>query len=181
RLCERLVLADAEESARAPRLFAGFAVDPVEEVKQGRLLEDFYHILATFRIDLPSLAQRRDDLPHLVDRFLRRLSGDEERPVHMLTADAWEVVLGYDWPGNLRELYATLQSARQHGQGEAIDATDLPGYLRQAVSLAATPGPRPERPLPYDRLIEQLERRLIEMALRRARGNRSRAAELLSI
>src|SRR5262249_13139607 len=110
------------------------------------------------------------------------------RPVHSLTADAWEVVLGYDWPGNLRELYASLQSARQHS-GEpghvsaesAIDAADLPGYIRQAVCLAATPGPRSERPLLYDRLIEQLERRLIEMALRRAGGNKSRAAEMLSL
>ena len=57
----------------------------------------------------------------------------------------------------------------------------LPAYIRQAVRLAATPGPHPERPLPYDQLLEQLERRLIEMSLRRARGNRSRAAELLSI
>jgi DNA-binding protein Fis len=182
RLCERLVVpADAENAPRTPRLFAGFTTDPAEEVKQGRLLEEFHHALATFRIDLPSLLQRRDDLPHLVDRFLERLAGDGGRLVHGLTADAWEVVLAYGWPGNLRELYTVLQSARQHSKGETIDATDLPAYVRQAVRLAATPGPHPERALPYDRLIEQLERRLIEMSLRRAKGNKSRAAELLSL
>src|SRR5262249_5080714 len=153
--------------------FAGFGTDPAEEVKQGHLLEEFHQALATFRIDLPSLGQRRDDLPHLVDRFLQRLSDEGERPVQTLTADAWEVVLAYAWPGTQPELSAVLQWARQHSQSEAIDATDLPAYVRQVVRLAATPGPQPERALSYDRLIEQLERRLIEMSLRRARGNRS--------
>src|SRR5205085_11586946 len=105
---------------------------PAEEVREGRLLEELHHALATLRIDLPGLAQRRDDLPHLVDRFLQRLGEDGERPIHTLTADAWEVVLAYSWPGNLRELYTSLQSARQHAQGEAIDAVDLPGYIRHS-------------------------------------------------
>src|SRR5262249_12475343 len=130
RLCEWLKPVEADDSLRPPRLFAGFSSDPAEEVTQGRLVEELHHGLATLRIDLPSLAPRRADLPHLVDRFLQRLNGDDRRPVHALTADAWEVVLAYAWPGNLRELYAALQSARQHCQGEALDATDLPAYIR---------------------------------------------------
>ncbi len=180
RLCDGLA-PDRDGPPRGPRLLAGFRTDPAVEVAAGRLLPEFYHALGTLRVDVPSLAERRDDLPHLVDRFLRRQSADGGRPAHGLTADAWEVVLAYAWPGNLRELYNVLQSARGHATAEAVDAADLPAYVRQAVRLAAQPGPRPERTFPYDQLVEQVERQLIRMALRRARGNKSRAAEALAI
>jgi DNA-binding NtrC family response regulator len=180
RLCEWLT-GPAAEGRAVPRLLAGCRGDPGEEVARGRLLEEFCHALGTFRIDVPSLAQRRDDLPHLIDRMLRRLGGDGGRAVTGLTPDAWEVVLAYAWPGNLRELYATLQSARQHASGDALDAPDLPAYVRRLVRLEGEPGPRAERVLPHDQLLEKVERHLIVMCLQRARGNRTKAAELLAM
>jgi DNA-binding NtrC family response regulator len=118
-----------------------------------------------------------------VEQFLERASAAADRPVAALTADAWELLRTYGWPGNLRELYAVLLSACLRASGSQIDASDLPAYLRLAVRLDRTvkPPAAAERSLPLDQLLEQAERRLILLALQRAKGNKSRAAELLSI
>jgi transcriptional regulator with AAA-type ATPase domain len=181
RLCALLERETNTPGARSPRFLAGFSEDPHEQVRRGRLLEEFGQALGTFRIDVPSLAERRDDLPHLVDRLLQRLNADGDRVVQALTPDAWEVVLAYGWPGNLRELHGVLRSARVHAASDTVDAVDLPAPVRQAVRLGELPGPRPERTFPYDRLVEQVERHLLQTALRQARGNRSKAAEILAI
>jgi DNA-binding NtrC family response regulator len=164
-----------------PRILAGCPADPLQDVHAGRLLEKLYAVLATLVIEVPPLRARLADLPDLVDRLLTRLDGDGERRVTGLTPAAWELVREYRWPGNLRELYAVLAGCRERAAGAEIDVTDLPAYLRLAVRLDETPSAAPERGLPLDRLLEQTERRLIELALRRARGNKSRAAEMLAM
>ena len=179
RLCEWLT-EPAPEGA-LPRLLAGASVNPEEAVRQGRLMGELYHALSTLRIDLPRLDERRDDLPHLVDRLLRRLNGDGEKPIQSLSADAWEIVLAYRWPGNLRELYAVLQSARSHARGDVIDAADLPAFVRRAglpEQVAAAPA---AGGIPLQSLLERVERRLIEMALKRTHGNQTQAADLLGV
>lgn len=161
------------------RLLAGCrAAD--EALQQGRLLPELYHALATLRIDLPTLAERRDELPHLVDRLLRRLNGDGGRTIEGLSPDAWEVVLAYDWPGNFRELFAVLESGRQHTAGSMIDAADLPAYLRRAA-LPEPSASAVSAVMPLVPLLEKVERRLIELALRRTRGNQTQAADLLAV
>jgi DNA-binding NtrC family response regulator/PAS domain-containing protein len=162
------------------RLLAGCR-DPDEALRQGRLLPELYHALATLRIDLPTLAQRRDELPHLVDRLLHRLNGDGGRTVQGLSPDAWEVVLAYNWPGNLRQLFAVLQSARQHVSGDMIDAADLPAYLRRAALPEQAAPASAGEVIPLESLLEKVERRLIELALRRTHGNLTQAADLLAV
>jgi DNA-binding NtrC family response regulator/PAS domain-containing protein len=162
------------------RLLAGCR-DPDEALRQGRLLPELYHALATLRIDLPTLAERRDELPHLVDRLLRRLNSDGDRPAVGLSPDAWEVVLAYSWPGNLRQLFAVLQSARQHATSDMIDATDLPAYIRRAALPEQAPPAAAAEVTPLLPLLEKVERRLIELALRRAHGNQTQAADLLAV
>jgi transcriptional regulator with PAS, ATPase and Fis domain len=138
-------------------------------------------------ITLPPLAERQADLPDLTERMLQRANGLDERRVVGLSPEAWEFMRAYRWPGNLRELYTVLVSARSHavgrpvGAGERIEASDLPAYLRQAVNLERTSGPAPTRPLPLDQLLQEAEKRLIQLALRRSGGKYNRAAELLGI
>jgi len=163
------------------RIISGFREDPLEAVRRGELLEELAHALATLRIDLPTLAQRHDDLPHLVDRMLRRLESNPGKKVYGLTPDAWEILLAYAWPGNLRELFVVLQGAGRHAPGEAIDAGDLPAYIRQVVRLSHVPAARPERALHVAPIVEQVEQRLIELALRRAQGKKNLAAKLLDV
>lgn len=175
RLCERL---GADEG---PQVVAGCGSDPAGEIQSGRLLEELYHALAVVTISLPPLRERTDELPRLVEQFLERTNEDGDRRILGLTPEAWEVVRAYRWPGNLTELLAVLREARLRARGDHIGFSDLPAPLRLAVRLAQTGEAPPERPLNLDRILQEAERRLILLALRRARGNRSRAAEILGI
>jgi DNA-binding NtrC family response regulator len=169
------LLADPE--AARPQVIAGSRTNPADDVRAGRLLPELHGTLATLVIEVPLLRERRAELPWLVERLLPRAGLRAERPIGGLTPEAWALIEAYAWPGNIRELSAVLAGACARAAGDRIDAADLPAYLR----LEQTPGPAPERPLPLDPLLEQVERRLIELALHKCRGNRSRAAELLAI
>jgi hypothetical protein len=169
RLCRLL---DAGDGEAAPRVLAGVRVDPAAP---GSMLEDLACRLGTLVVRLPALQERREDLPHLVERLLEPASAATGRRVPGVTPPAWEALRAHAWPGNLAELYAVLVSACERA-GEQIDAADLPLYLRRDRRSP----PAEERPLPLKQLLEGAERRLIELALRRG-GNRSRAAELLQV
>jgi transcriptional regulator with AAA-type ATPase domain len=177
RLCELVAAPDGG----APRVLAGCAADPAEEVRSGRLLDELYASLAVLTLHVPPLRERAADLPLLVRRLLERWGEDEGPRVTGLTAEAWEALRGHAWPGNLRELFAVLAAARRRAKNGRIDAADLPASLRLTKRLGETPGRAPERPLPLDRLLEQAEKRLIELALRRTGGHKARAAEALAI
>jgi DNA-binding NtrC family response regulator len=166
-----------------PHLIAGSLVAPRDEVFAGRLLDSLHAVLTTLVIDLPPLRERQADLPSLVKRHLARLDADKAGAATptKLTPAAWELLREHRWPGNVRELHTVLVGGHARAGPEGIDVADLPAYLRQAVSLERTPAALPERSMPLDQLLEQAERRLIEVALQRARGNKSRAAELLAI
>jgi transcriptional regulator with PAS, ATPase and Fis domain len=173
-------LGENEENS-GPRFIAGCSSDVEEAIRSGRLVEEFACAFGTLSISLPPLRERLADFPLLVERFLERINSGNSRSVTGLTSEAWDVLRAYGWPGNLRELYMVIQSACQRTSGERIDATHLPAKLRLAVRLERIPEPLPEQPLRLDDILEQAERRLILSALRKANGNRSRAAELLSI
>jgi transcriptional regulator with AAA-type ATPase domain len=175
RLCERLAA-----GGEGPRVLAGCAAAPAEEVRAGRLLEELACALGVVVLEVPPLRQRRDDLPWLVERLLERAGAGREAPVQGLTPAAWELVRGYPWPGNLRELYAALAGAAGRCPGERIDAEHLPAPLRLAQTLEETPGPV-ERALPLEELLLEAERNLIRMALRRSGGHQGRAARLLRV
>jgi hypothetical protein len=182
-LQERLLrwLSAAGEKDTRPRLICGSRADLTETVRQGQLLDELFQALATFRIDVPPLKDRLDDLPHLADRTLQRLEAEDSRPIRTISPDAWEILLAYTWPGNLRELFDVLQGARRHAQANVLDAVDLPAYLRQQVALAQMPAARTDTPVPVRTLLAHVERRIIELALRRARGQKRLAAKLLSV
>src|SRR5262249_20122651 len=152
---------------------------PGEEVKAGRLREELAHALGTLVLAVPPLRQRRADLPWLVERLLARLGVRGGAAVQGLAEDAWGLGNPYAWPGDLRELSRAPASAGEKAAGERLPAAELRAYIRLAVRLEQTPGRPPERPLPLDKLLEDVERRLIELALRRFDGNKTRAAQHL--
>jgi DNA-binding NtrC family response regulator len=110
----------------------------------------------------------------LTEAFLKRANEAAERSLTGVSADALEVLRTYRWPGNLDEFYEVLRAAVLRAKGQAIEAGDLPFYLR------SKPAPV-QKPLALDAVLEQVERRLIVNALRQAKNNKSRAAELLTI
>jgi DNA-binding NtrC family response regulator len=181
-LRDRLGALAADSNTRGPRVIAGTGPAGTAENASGQLRDDLLCALGTLVLDIPPLRDRpAADLPWLVERLLQRATGANLPCGASLTPEAWEYVYAYRWPGNIRELYEVLAGAYARAgsgpQPTRIDASHLPNYVR----LANTPGPAPGRSLPLVRLLDQAERRLIELALRLAQGNKSRAAEILSV
>jgi transcriptional regulator with PAS, ATPase and Fis domain len=162
-----------EESA-GPRIMAGMSADPDEEVQSSRLLPDLYCKLSPVTIALPPLRERLDDLGRLLTELLPRAAAAAGREVKAITPTTLELLRSYSWPGNLRELYHVLVGACLHAEGDQLEPAHLPFYLRPA-------SPTGQRSLPLDSLLEQVERRLILLALRLADNNRTRAAEILAV
>jgi transcriptional regulator with PAS, ATPase and Fis domain len=175
RLIEVAAVLPGEGEGRrpGPRLLAGCAADPAIEVGQGRLLEELHCALGVLTVSLPPLRLRRAEFPILVRRLLARLADRSQAPTE-LTADAWEVLRAWPWPGNLRELDAVLHSACRRAKGEKIEVEELPWYLRGAP-------PPPPRSLPLRTLLQEVERRLITLALQASEHNKTKAARLLGV
>jgi PAS domain S-box-containing protein len=170
----------AESAEDAPRLMAGFRVVPDGKAEAAELSEELHCALGTLVIRLPSLRERTTELPNLTAWVLEKLHADGQGPLPKLTSSALEILQAYSWPGNWRELHQVLAAALSHCENSRIDGTDLPAYLRIAVKMQA-PAAESDRLLPLDSLLEQAERRLIEHAMKLAGGNKTRAAEILSI
>ncbi|HTU90621.1 MAG TPA: helix-turn-helix domain-containing protein [Gemmataceae bacterium] len=184
-LCERMrrPLPDGRgsEGAMTPRIFAGCGMPPALAVGPGRMLDELACALGVLMLDVPPLRDRLADLPFLVERMLPRACAGRELRVTSLSSDAWAILHNYSWPGNLRELYNALRSACAHCRSEQLRAADMPAELRRAVQREQTP-PRPaDKSLPLEHLLEEAERRLIQLALQRAGGRKARAARLLGI
>ena len=134
------------------------------------LREDLYYRLGVVRIEVPPLRERRQDIPLLVDAFLRRAPP----PRRAVTEDAMLHLTQHDWPGNVRQLRHVLENARVMSASEVLDVSDL--ALPSPAGQAASAGR-----LDLRENLEQLERQLIETALATSRGNRAQAARLLGI
>jgi PAS domain S-box-containing protein len=146
-----------------------------------RLRTDLYYALTTMVIRLSPLRERLEELPLLAQHLLDRANLRGGRQPRGFTAEALAALTAHDWPGNLRELARVVDAAHAACEGDAIRADDLPRAIRGHLGAAHTPPTMPPQVTPLDELLTQVERRLIEQALARARQNKSRAAELLDI
>jgi DNA-binding NtrC family response regulator len=160
-------------NSQLPVLLAGSTSDPQEDLRAGRLLGELHCLLSPLTITLPPLRERLQDLPWLSQRLLERAGVAAGHTAAGLTDDAMAVLRSYAWPGNIRELYQVLVTACGRAKEERIGAGDLPYHLRATAAPAV-------RALPLDSLLEQVERRLILLALKQTK-NKTEAAELLSI
>lgn len=170
-------LADAvrlHENPDFPRLIVGHRNEPALEIEKGRLLAEFHCAVSPLSIIVPRLSERLDELPRFVDVFVQRANALQPHSVHGVSAEAMSVLRGHDWPGNLRELQNVVREACVRAKGERIEPGDLPFSVRHGELP-------PERRLPLDTLLEQVERRLIALALKLTQNNQTRAAELLEV
>lgn len=171
----------AEPESNRPRVI-GSVIGPTEqEIEQGRLLHELACSLATIPIRLPPLRDRLAELPLLIQGIVDRTNADRPRPMQGVGKEAMEAIRAHAWPGNLRELRAVLETAAAHATTDRIELADLPASVRTRLQLDQASGRPALKPLPLRQLLEQVERRLIEMALRRAKGKKGRAARILAI
>jgi DNA-binding NtrC family response regulator len=156
------------------RLLAATHRDLEALVRQDRFREDLYYRINVVTLTLPPLRDRRQDLPLLIDHFVRTFAAKNAKPIAGLTREAREALLRYDYPGNVRELENLIERAVVLTRDEIIGIGDLPLTLHD-------PAPEPATPPGLDAAVEALERRMIRDALGRASGVQTRAAELLGI
>jgi DNA-binding NtrC family response regulator len=158
------------------RLIAATNRDLRAEVLAGRFREDLFYRLSTIEIRVPGLTERPEDIPVLVQHFLKKYSQIYGKRFQGLTRRAQIVLLQHDWPGNVRELENVISGAAITANSDFIDVTDLPELLRKT----RRPFVGPEQnwlPLP----LEEMRRIHVQRVMEMCEGNRVRAAQVLGI
>jgi len=171
------------------RVIAATLRDLGRLVEKGEFREDLYYRLNVVNVRVPPLRERQSDILLLARAFLTRFNRElnREPPVLGLSPEAEALMVSYTWPGNVRELENAMERAVLLAEGELILPQNLPERLWSAPPSAATePASVPTRPpaeanLSLKQAIRDLEESYIRAALRRTRGNRTRAAEVLEI
>jgi transcriptional regulator with PAS, ATPase and Fis domain len=158
------------------RVVAATNQDPAVAVQKGKLREDLFYRLNVFAITLPTLRERREDIPLLIQAFLAEFNARNNKSIAGVNNDAMRILDGYNWPGNVRELRNVIERATILADSQFIEPKHLPSALvqvgeRTQPALALAPGTS----------VEEAERRLIQMTLEHTRQNKTRAAEILGI
>ncbi len=160
------------------RVIAATNKDLAAEMKKGSFRDDLFFRLNVIRIAVPSLAERREDIPLLAAHFMRTFAREHGQRVKTLDASALTVLHAHPWPGNVRELRNTIERLAIMVSGDEITARDL-GFLVGTHGPGAQGGPGDLRPLHEAR--ERFERDYIAQALAAHDGNVSRTAEALRV
>ncbi len=158
------------------RILAATHRDLERAMREGAFREDLYYRLNVVSIQIPPLRERREDIPPLLDHFLRKFAEKNRRPVTGLTAAARDALLRYEYPGNVRELENIVERAVLLCRGGVIDLEDLPMALRPGKRGATEPA---ASRLPD--LLAGIERQAIRAALERHGGVQTAAAAELGI
>jgi len=145
-------------------------------MKKGKFREDLYYRLNVVSINIPPLRERKEDILPLCDLFIERYASENKKEITGFTREAFDVLMKYDFPGNVRELENIVERAVVLARNSQITLNDLPPHIfiqpdtRQASSESG-----------LDKQVEALEVHLIQKELRKAGGNQSKAARALKI
>jgi two-component system nitrogen regulation response regulator GlnG len=178
------------------RVLAATNKDLEKEVSLGHFRGDLFYRLHVFNIHLPPLRERRDDIPLLIEHYVRAFTRTLNRPMYSLTPEVQDFLSAHDWPGNVRQLQSVLKYAMITTPGDVITMDSLPEKFRTAL---LSPAPRAGPPaLPdvtlltenllrdgetdiYRRLILAVDRAVLLEVLRHVKGNQVQASQLLGI
>ncbi len=146
-----------------------------KEVAEGRFREDLYYRLNVVQISMPTLRERKDDIPLLADYFLSVFKEETVIPSLIISKAAMEKMIQYDWPGNIRELRNAIERAVVMGNGKEILPEDLP------IATARTNYPGLQIGLTLEEALNQFKKEFIIHNLKHTGGNRSKAAKSMAI
>ena len=162
------------------RLISSSNRDIQQAIDDGSFRSDLFYRLSGIQIHVPPLRERKEDIPLLARHFVEKYANEMRRPVPTIAPEALLLLTNYSWPGNVRELRNTIERALILGQGDVIEAEQLP----KEVTATALAEPEPELSfhIPQTGLrLTDLEKKLVEEALELAEGNQVQAARLLGI
>lgn len=145
-----------------------------EEVKAGRFREDLYYRLNVVHLKVPSLKERKDDLPLLIDSFIKRFAAENEKEIIGIDSKAKAALLKYDWPGNIRQLQNCIESSVVMSNGKQIKLEDLPLSVSEYTGQEAIS-------IPMGISLEDAEKIIIMQNLSANKGNKSKTADVLGI
>ena len=178
------------------RVIAATNQDLQKMVGEGRFREDLYYRINVIHVHLPPLRDRREDVPLLADHFLAKYTKGVGKPVQSVSHEAQELLAAYAWPGNVRELENVIERAVALEQSATVLPESLPPHVRagatmlpRTASASAAPGQAASSPgLPdltegfdLEAVGEEFYRHYIALALERAGGVQTRAAEMLGM
>jgi DNA-binding NtrC family response regulator len=149
-------------------------------VAAGDFSRQLAYALSTITIELPPLVERLEDLPLLAQAFLEEANATSLKQLGRFTPEALDRLAAYPWPGNVDELAAMVREAHARAQAIEVDTPDLPQRIALAADAASHP-PRREEAIELEEFLARVEKELIVRALRRAKGNKSKAAKLLGL
>ncbi|MBL7093867.1 sigma-54-dependent Fis family transcriptional regulator [candidate division KSB1 bacterium] len=142
-----------------------------ELVQVGKFREDLFYRLNVVTILIPPLRERKDDIPFLIDHFLKKHSKNNQ---YQIADEAFDIMLNHEWPGNVRELENTIERAIVISQDEQITPELLPSVHKKNTIEKAQPEEN-------NLTLDEIEQRAINSALKKTGGNQTKAAELLGI
>ncbi len=145
-----------------------------EEVKNGKFREDLFYRLNVVRIQMPSLRERKDDIPLLLHSFLREFNIENEKNITGFDNRAKSAILKYSWPGNIRELRNCVESAVVMCTGDEIKIEDLPASVREK-------GEEKVISIPIGMSLDEAEMVIIQENLAACNGNKTKCADILGI
>ena len=158
------------------RLIAATNRDLRAALEQGTFREDLYYRLNVVPIDIAPLRERREDIPDLVQLFIRRFAAESGKAITSIKPEALELLINYHWPGNVRELQNIVERTATLARGPVLEASDI-----HLDAPRAKPAAQGNNFPPEGTTLEQWEDEMIREALRRANGNKSQAARLLGL
>jgi len=165
------------------RLIAATNVDLAERVRQGRFREDLYYRLNVVPLAAPPLRERPEDIPALARHFVAKICRQEDLAERRLTPESIGKLMSFPWPGNVRQLENAVEMAvALSGTREWLGPADfgLPVAPRPACS-ASLGVPVPDAGLDFEQTVGQIERQILEEALRKSGGNKTAAADMLGL
>jgi DNA-binding NtrC family response regulator len=161
------------------RIIAATNIDLRQLVREGRFREDLFYRLNVITIELPPLRQRREDIPLLVQFFLKKYAEENDRPVRRITPEALRPLMSYSWPGNVRELENVIERAVVLSSGPDITIDLLPDNLLGRGSALTLHDPPTDASL--FEIVEDVERRIISDMLEKCNWNQTEAAERFKV
>jgi two-component system, NtrC family, response regulator PilR len=155
------------------------------EIEEKRFREDLYYRINVVNFTLPSLRERREDIPLLVARFVDLFAKRYDLPIKGVAPEVMDCLSRYPLPGNIRELQNIIEGAVSMTAGDQVEISTLPEYIRQSKTPSQTSSANkfqlPEEGMDLEKYMLDLELKAMNQALERADGNKTKAAEILGM
>jgi len=171
-----------KDSKTDVRIIAATNRDLEEAVKEGLFREDLYYRLNVIKVTLPPLRERKEDIPALANHFLTKYNEELGRDIKRITTETMDMITHYDFPGNVRELENVIERAVALEQSDVILPESLPGSIKGEKVLASSEEIEiPDEGIDLEKMMDDMEKKLLEKSLKKTRGVKTKAARLLNL